>query len=96
MTDLFSIANSFSDIVHAKDEILKLDAEIARIKTTCGSCKKWMTDYCPNETRKNKVTCGDKICSKLEMDAFSKRLLYKKQIKAASLKTKLKELTAKK
>ena len=52
--EIWDWADRLSDRVTAVDKLLRLQKQAHTARTTCGSCKAWMTRGCPREVHDNR------------------------------------------
>jgi len=52
--EIWDWADRLSDRVAAVDKLLRLQKQAHTARTTCGSCKAWMTHGCPREVHDNR------------------------------------------
>jgi len=79
ITDIFDALNRASDANHRYWEIKRLERQNHEIKTTCGSCKKWMhSNECERE-KHHKVSCDEFICNEFKMKKSSADLISKNE-----------------
>ncbi len=97
--DVFAFANSFSEIIHLKDELRKSTRNMADILSTCGSCRMWMTKSCKKErhnntTGRNYGPSSETIkCSDFAISQLSAKSVHLIEIKVTDLQKRLEKAT---
>lgn len=86
--EIWDWADKLSARVQVVAEIKELTAQLHEMKTTCGSCSKWMTNICPRETRNAKGHKFGPSCRTLKCGDFEIQQSSKNSIDAAELKLK--------
>ena len=88
-------AARFSDRGHTLDELVLLGKQVHNARNTCGSCKTWMTNACPqewldNRTGRKQGPSGMTIkCDRFAMSAVDVARVAKAEEKMAALKLRL-------
>lgn len=86
--DIFDAVIEAGNIRHKKWEISQLEVQNQDLKAKCGSCKLWMTQQCPSESH-FKVSCGNRVCDKFDINKWTVDLISKNELKIAELKQEL-------
>lgn len=89
-TEIFDGLNRFSDFVHAKGEINRLEHKLIGLKNECGGCNNWMhKSLCKREDSGRFVTCSDRICADFDMKDWVKDMIVKTEHEIVILKEKI-------
>ena len=72
----------FSRGIQAKVQSIQRD--IQELRSTCGSCKLWMTRGCPRE-KNTKVTGGMRACDLFKIDSLSKKVIENLELEIQKL-----------
>jgi len=92
VNNIFDSMMKFSEINHKTVEIRELKQSVYHSKKSCGSCYHWMTQQCPNETPRNKVTCNGRICGEFKISSLSQKIINGQEEKIVKLESELKTL----
>lgn len=88
--DIFDGLNKFSDFVHTKGEINRLEHKLTGLKNECGGCNSWMhKDLCKREASGTFVICRDRICSEFDMKDWVKDMIASTEEEIIKLKKKI-------
>lgn len=90
--DIFDKINKASTIKEYNFYISELVEKIEHTKNKCGSCKLWMTQECPNETKTNKVSCDDRKCSSFDMQDWHTSFIAELELDIERSKLKIEQL----
>lgn len=88
---IFDGAAAFGARIERRIEVQKMQEQLGRLRTTCGSCKFWMSSSeCPAERNvRGKVqgpSCNSGACSKFQIKAWDEQMEKKLIDQIAALK----------
>lgn len=71
-------------------EISRIQRNIQDIKTTCGSCKMWMTSDCPRE-KIVKASGGMSVCDIFQIQSLSEKVIQSLEVEILNLNQSIQE-----
>lgn len=78
-----------SDLSHKANEITRLKTQNKDLQSRCGSCELWMTQQCPRESKRHKVSNGEPVCPSFKQTKWSKDLMVKNENKVKEIQATL-------
>jgi len=88
---IFSAATDMGDRLQRRIDVQKLQTQLEKLRTTCGSCRFWMcSDSCPAERNVRGVnqgpSCNSGACAKFKIKDWDAKLEKKLTEEIAKLK----------
>jgi hypothetical protein len=89
---IFDAAIEFGDRVQRRIDVLKMQEQLGKLRTTCGSCQFWMcSDDCPREwcergRKQPAPSCDSKACEKFKIKNWDAQLEKKLTDEISKLK----------